>query len=267
MRRPALRPSALLTLAAAVALTAVMVSWHPAAAADLGPLDQPVSANLLKQLRRISHKGLTQTPDYKHNPLIAINDQQPPPTNAPLVLYVGADFCPYCAVLRWPLTLALMRFGRLSGLRYMRSSGSDVYPNTATFSFYGTHLNSDKLQFEPVEVEDREENRLQKPTAVQRQLFAHFDTQPYTQSPGSIPFLYLGGQFMESGSPFSPAPLKGLDWKQVAQKLEQGDNPVWRNIMGEANLLTAAMCTLTDQKPDDVCSASGIQAAAKALPH
>lgn len=266
MRRHALGTRALL-MATAVTLAWAALSLRPAVAENLGPLDKPVSAQLLAQMRKISQKGLTQTPNYKKSPIIAINDQQAPSTNAPLVLYVGADYCPYCAAVRWPLALALMRFGHLSGLRYMRSSGDDVYPNTATFSFYGVRLNSDQLQFEPVEVEDRHQKTLQKPNPMQRQLFARFDTQPYTQSPGSIPFLYLGGQYLEVGSPFSPEPLQGLDWQQIAQKLEQGNNEAWRNIMGEANLLTAALCGLTNQKPQAVCTASGVQAAAKTLPH
>lgn len=246
--------------------TSAVLLMPAAFAANLGPLNQPVSAKLLKQLRQISHQGLQETPDYKSSPMIAINDQQPPITNSPLVLYVGADFCPYCAAMRWPLTLALMRFGHISGLRYMRSTGSDVYPNTATFSYYGAHLNSDQIQFEPVEVEDRAENQLQRPTPAQRNLFARFDTEPYTQSPGSIPFLYLGGQYMEAGSPFSPQPLQGLDWQQVANKLKKGNNPVWKNVMGEANLLTAAMCKLTGGKPQPVCTAPGIKAARADLP-
>ena len=259
-----LRKALLSVLAASACVLAVAGT---ASAADLGPLNQPVSAKLIKQLRAVSKAGLQQSPAYKSSALMAIDDQQAPLTNAPLVLYVGADFCPYCAALRWPLAIALMRFGHFSGLRYMRSSGSDVFANTATFSFYGAHLNSAYLQFEPVEVEDREENALQKPTAQQRDLFARFDTQPYTQSPGSIPFLYLGGQYLEDGSPFSPKPLQGLDWQQVVAKLKQGNNPVWNNIIGDANLLTAAMCKLTDGKPADVCTAPGIKAAAKTLPH
>lgn len=267
MRRHPLSKTALLIMTAGIALIWVTLSWQAAAAKNLGPLDQPVSAQLLSQMRKISQKGLTEKPHYKNSPVMAINDQQAPSTNAPLVLYVGADFCPYCAVLRWPLALALMRFGHLSGLRYMRSSGNDVYPNTATFSFYGAHLNSDLLQFEAVEVEDRHQKTLQKPSSMQQQLFTRFDTAPYTQSPGSIPFLYMGGQYLELGSPFSPEPLQGLDWQQIAQKLDQGDNAVWRSIMGETNLLTAALCKLTDQKPASVCTASGIQAAAQSLPH
>ena len=34
----------------------------------------------------------------------------------PIVVYIGADYCPNCAFMRWPLTVALLRFGNYSGL-------------------------------------------------------------------------------------------------------------------------------------------------------
>ena len=48
----------------------------------------------------------------------------------PEVLYMGGEYCPYCATERWSLILALDRFGSFSGLEYMQSSSTDIYPNT-----------------------------------------------------------------------------------------------------------------------------------------
>ena len=56
----------------------------------------------------------------------------------PEVLYIGADYCPFCAVTRWGLILALMRFGNFTKLHYMTSSASDSYPSTPTFTFYNS---------------------------------------------------------------------------------------------------------------------------------
>ena len=44
----------------------------------------------------------------------------------PLIVYVGSEYCPYCAATRWPLALALGRFGTFSGLRVTHSSTTDV---------------------------------------------------------------------------------------------------------------------------------------------
>jgi hypothetical protein len=60
--------------------------------------------------------------------------------------------------------------------------------------------------------------------------------------------------------------MQGLDWQQIVGQLEQGGNAVWQDVIGDANVLTAALCTLTNQQPNDVCSASGVEAASQRLP-
>jgi hypothetical protein len=50
----------------------------------------------------------------------------------PELLYVGANFCPFCAAERWPMIIVLSRFGTFSGLSTTRSSTTDEYPGTAT---------------------------------------------------------------------------------------------------------------------------------------
>jgi hypothetical protein len=56
----------------------------------------------------------------------------------PEILYVGAEYCPYCATERWPLAVALSRFGTFSGLHGIHSSSTDVYPSQPTLTFYGS---------------------------------------------------------------------------------------------------------------------------------
>src|SRR5205814_1816051 len=48
----------------------------------------------------------------------------------PQVLYVGGEFCPFCAAERWPLIIALSRFGTFTGLDATASSESIEFPNT-----------------------------------------------------------------------------------------------------------------------------------------
>ncbi len=54
----------------------------------------------------------------------------------PEIVYVGGEYCPYCAAERWALSVALSRFGTFSGLRLIHSSSTDVDPSTPTLSFY-----------------------------------------------------------------------------------------------------------------------------------
>ena len=260
-----------LSTVTALSVVALVVMWAftappSAATEDLASVNQPVSAELMARLDRVSEQDLTSTPRPATAAIKPVQGEAPSSMDAPLVLYMGADFCPYCAALRWPLALTLMRFGDLSGLRYMRSSGSDVYPDTATFTLAGARLESDLIDFQAVELEDREKKKLQKPDARASEIFNRFDKEPYTKYAGSIPFLYLNGKYLEVGSPFSPESLEGMDWQQITARLESGRGKAWEDIIGEANQLTAAVCILTQGKPDDVCTSPGIMAAAAGLP-
>src|SRR5207253_2294553 len=69
----------------------------------------------------------------------------------PEVFYVGGEFCPFCAVERWSMIIALSRFGNFSNVQYMLSSSSDVFPNTHTFTFRNAEYNSPYISFVGVE--------------------------------------------------------------------------------------------------------------------
>ena len=72
----------------------------------------------------------------------------------PEVLYIGAQYCPYCATERWAMAVALSRFGTFSGISGIHSAGGqEVYPNTATLNFYKARYTSKYLTFTPVEQE------------------------------------------------------------------------------------------------------------------
>ena len=55
----------------------------------------------------------------------------------PGAVFIGGEFCPYCAAERWALIMAFSKFGTFSGLKETTSSPWDTDPSTATFSFYG----------------------------------------------------------------------------------------------------------------------------------
>ena len=64
------------------------------------------------------------------------------PNGHPEVFYMGAEYCPYCAAERWPMIIALSRFGTFTGLKTTSSSSTDIYPNTPTFTFHGATYTS-----------------------------------------------------------------------------------------------------------------------------
>ena len=75
----------------------------------------------------------------------------------PLVFYMGAEYCPYCAAERWSMIIALSRFGTFSNLGQTFSSSTDVDPNTPTFSFHGATYTSKYLTFQAKELQSNEQ--------------------------------------------------------------------------------------------------------------
>jgi hypothetical protein len=197
-------------------------------------------------------------------------DGQPALTEGgkPLVLYVGAEYCPFCASQRWPLVIALNRFGSFSGLSASRSASDDIFPNTSTVSFHGSTYASEFLVFQGVELatNERSGNRyepLEELTAAQEAVFSTYGAPPFVpeQSTGAIPFLDLGNQFLQTGTSISPELLAGLSHDQIAAELVNNPTgPVAQAILGSANAFTAALCVLTDGQPGDVCTTAAATA-------
>ena len=69
----------------------------------------------------------------------------------PQVLFLGGEYCPYCAAERWSMVNALSRFGTFTGLTTTHSSTSDVYPDTPTFTFTKSKYTSNYIDFVSVE--------------------------------------------------------------------------------------------------------------------
>jgi thiol-disulfide isomerase/thioredoxin len=185
----------------------------------------------------------------------------------PELLYMGAEYCPYCAAERWSMIVALSRFGTFKNLGLTTSSSTDVYPNTATFTFYKSSYSSPYLSFASVEETTRNpQTPLQTPTAQQQQLMSQYDAPPYSQSSGGIPFVDIGNQYVTSGAGYSPQLLAGLSQQQIAAKLSNPHDPVTQAIVGNANYLTAAICQMTGQQPGAVCSSASIQHIEQQLP-
>lgn len=181
------------------------------------------------------------------------------PNGKPEIFYYGAEFCPYCAAQRWPLIIALSRFGAFSGLQTTTSSSSDVYPNTPTFTFRSATYSSQYIEFRAVETTDRDRNPLQSPSAAEQQLVNSYDPG------GTIPFIDIANRYSVSGAMYSPEVVGGMSWQAVADALQQADSRQARAIIGSANLLTAAICKANEDQPASVCSSATVQDLEKKL--
>jgi hypothetical protein len=188
------------------------------------------------------------------------------------VLYVGAEYCPYCAAERWPLVVALSRFGSFSDLGATESAADDVFPRTQTFTFHGATYRSDALAFASVETSTNQPDPaggytpLDEPTAQQRELLQRYDRQPYTSQPGAIPFLMIGNRYVSIGASYDPSVLQGMSREEIAAALSDPTSDVAKAVDGAANTLTAAICEATDGEPASVCSDPTIAKIAETLP-
>ena len=182
----------------------------------------------------------------------------------PQVVYVGAEYCPYCAAERWAIVTALSRFGTFSKLGATHSSTSDVYPDTPTFSFHGATYTSRYVGLQAVETytniaDGNSYKPLDTPTALEASLASRYD------SGGSIPFVDIGNRYMIAGATYDPALLQGLTMSQVAAALHDPSSPLCRAVLGTANAVTAALCQATGGKPSTVCTSPGVTASAAKL--
>ncbi len=193
----------------------------------------------------------------------------PPLTSGgkPRVLYVGSDFCPYCAAERWSLAVAMARFGSFKNLGQTSSSDTDAYPGTNTLSFHGSTYTSSYLAFSGYELQNRDQTKtLDKLPKADQALLDKYDAPPYVSgSSGAIPFIDIGGKYVSSGASFDPGVLKGLSHAQIAQALSDPNSKVAKSVVGSANLITAELCKLTNGKPANVCTSPGVKTAAATL--
>lgn len=184
----------------------------------------------------------------------------------PLVAYVGADFCPFCASRRWSVVVALSRFGTFTNLGVATSSSTDVHPNTNSFSFHGSTFTSAYVSFSGVETETTDRQALDTPSTQVATALAQFDGPPLTTQVGSIPFLDIGNRFISIGGGFSPGLLQGMSWQQIAGVIRDPNNQVGRSIMADANIITAAICSATGGQPSSVCAAAPVPGIVATLP-
>jgi len=269
-RRRRILAGAAIALVAAVLGTLVVVRLSTGAkTADPGPAAGPVSDELIRAITGVPAAVLdgigAGSVDTVPRPVAG----QPALTagGKPLVLYVGAEFCPFCAAQRWGVVVALSRFGTFAGLGASRSASDDAYPNTATVTFHGASYTSDYLTFEGVETQTNVRQGggygpLDSLTAQQLQTVRTYNAPPYVDasSAGAIPFVDFGNRYVMVGASFKPQLLAGLSAVQIATALADPSSPVAKAVDGSANMFTAAICELTGGQPAAVCTSPAVVA-------
>jgi len=189
------------------------------------------------------------------------------PGGHPEFLYIGGMYCPNCAAERWAMLNALSRFGTFQNLDQVQS----FEYNVSTFSFAGSSYTSRYIDFVPKEILGNALDRskqsyvsLQKLTAAEQQIFKQYD------SGQTFPFMDINGTYIATAASYDfsvllDSALKPLTWQTIAASFPDTHSPITKSILGAANYLTAAICSVTHQQPGSVCGSAVIGQIEQAL--
>jgi thiol-disulfide isomerase/thioredoxin len=176
----------------------------------------------------------------------------------PMVFFMGAEWCPFCASERWALVEATSRFGRWSGLGELFSrSGQDYVPSLPTYDLTQATYTSPYISLRHKELAKVDGSPLQKLGSFEENLVDEYDER------GSIPFLFAAGPpgryTVELA--YSPTLLIGRTFASLRKGIADAEaDPGIEAIRGEADAITALICKLDGKQPAKVCSKGSIPA-------
>ena len=203
---------------------------------------------------------------------VPLSGQPPLESNGkPEVLFVGAEYCPFCAAERWSLILALSRFGHFSVLHNVQSAPNDAFSGIQSFSFVHSAYASRYVSFTGVELYSTTLDaqggytKIASLTPSQAELVARDGPPSGALGSSPVPFVDIANRMVSSTSGFSPALLVGQSQSAITSALNQPGKPIADAVVGAANELTAGICEATGQQPSSVCSSKGVREADAAL--
>jgi len=184
----------------------------------------------------------------------------------PVVFFYGAEFAPYPAAERWPLVLALSRFGTFKKLGLMQSSMTTAFADLSTYTFWQSSYSSPYVTFQPVErysslnATGARYLGLERPTAKEAGAITLFGE-------GSTTFALLdvANRYVLTGAAFTPGALTGLTQNQIAGYLTTPASPLTQAVVASANEISASICAVDGQEPGAVCHSHGVLAAAAVM--
>jgi hypothetical protein len=203
-------------------------------------------SGVVSQVTRVPSNVLIRVGEGPQAPLLHAVRSGPGLTidGKPGVVFVSEESCPFCAAERWPVVVALAHFGTWHHLGATRSSPTDIYPSTATFSFRNATFTSQYLALRTTELANNVGRPLQPPTPLDTELISRYDVPPYVNAAdqsGSVPFLDIDNHDILAGAQYDPQVLAGLSMSQIASQLDDPASPVAMAIDESANALIAAI--------------------------
>ena len=263
-RRARTRTYGIVTIALVVVIVAVLVVVKVAGGGGGGsgstvdvpspPAGTPIPATTLAKLQSVPistltaapTSGILTTPQSVNNPALIADGK-------PELLFIGAEFCPHCAAERWPLYIALSKFGTFAP-NPGRIHSANLEGDVPTLTFYGTKYTSPYFTFTPVEVYTNKPGGngytpLQTPTQAQLALWQ-------STNGGAFPFVDFGGKVALASAQYSYGPLQNLPFEAVAAQVGNNSTVIGSDIDASAAQLISTICgSLTHDQPSNVCSA------------
>ena len=168
-----------------------------------------------------------------------------------LVFFMGAEYCPYCAAERWSVVRALQKFGQWNGLKQTISAARDEpFLNLPTYDFTGATYTSPHIEFVARELKTREFKPLQKLLKSEEKLVRKYNPEK------EIPFLLVGGRFMQIGAGFTPKIFIGHTFRQTETELKKIESEIRKTIDAEGNIIAALLCS--SGLPPELCKETGV---------
>jgi hypothetical protein len=235
-------------VAGAIAVLAVQTtSGGPAPS----PAGTAVPAGVIAELTSLPLVAIQAAPTTGLNAPAPIDDAPLTAAGKPDLLYVGAEFCPVCAAERWPMYIALSKFGTFAPPPgQIRSAVDDG--DIPTLTFYGTTYTSPYFTFTPEETTTSQVSGnhyvpLQHLTPQQRALW-----QRHTG--GSFPWVDFAGKEELATAQYNATELEGRTFPNIASQVGDSASSIGQNIDGSAAVLVKTICsTLSHDQPAKVC--------------
>jgi hypothetical protein len=244
-----------LAVVVVVAVIAVVVIVAVTSKSASGAPRQPAPAAAVQQMQGVPVSTLTQAANVVTQLSFAQTAKGGALTEngKPVVLFIGAEFCPICAAERWPMTLALMKFGQFTGLQQTHSAKVDG--DAGTWSYYGATYSSQYLVFKHFELYTNQPlanyyKTLEKLPAQEQGIWS-----ANQGSSESFPFVDFAGKEILTTAQYNPSIIYFKSFNDILGDVGANDNTIGASIDAAAAVFTKYLCGLTNNQPGDVCSA------------
>ena len=205
--------------------------------------------SVLKRLRR--HDEPMSRPKKVIGKFVEVSDEPAKHDGKLFVFFMGAEHDPFCAAERWAVVRALQKFGQWEGLKQTMSAARDEpFLNLPTYDFTEATYTSSHIEFVARELKDREFKPLQKLLKTEERLVRKLNPEK------EIPFLLIGGRFMQIGAGFTPKIFIGHTFRQTETELKKAESEIRKTIDAEGNIVAALLCA--SGLPPELCKETGV---------